>query len=284
MKTFNINSKSGTNFEIGINEEPQVRECASGYTKDLKIISLRIDGIEVHTDKDGRLFLVEFGHTHVDGQRRLVVEVKYDAFKFIKKLKNIPGKQEGASILCSPELADYYNNVFLPAAETKIEQLKVEKAAALQAAFNALTDNSILDITFHTSYGYSVRGEYSEHKWFEKCFSDLKRTNTKIPNSFITNCDWGDYSITEYYKITFDELKRLYQTACEIIDAEAAKAAQMDVARQAKFDEAKSAGAPVELERYLAPCNDPHEECDMDIVVVYAMPDGTTKTNRNHTW
>ena len=67
-------------------------------------------------------------------------------------------------------------------------------------------------------------------------------------------------------------------------DAESARVAQAEASRQAKFDEAKSTGEPVELERYVAPCNDPHEECSMDIVVTYAMPDGTTKTRRNHTW
>jgi hypothetical protein len=67
-------------------------------------------------------------------------------------------------------------------------------------------------------------------------------------------------------------------------DAEAAKQAAKEAARQAKFNEAKETGKPVELERYTTDCNDPREECSTDIVTVWAMPDGSTKTTRQHTW
>lgn len=50
------------------------------------------------------------------------------------------------------------------------------------------------------------------------------------------------------------------------------------------FAEAKLTGRRVELESYSDECNDPREECSLDTVTVYAMPDGTRKTVRNHTW
>ncbi len=65
---------------------------------------------------------------------------------------------------------------------------------------------------------------------------------------------------------------------------EAAQKAAADAARQAKFDEARETGKPVLLQRWSEPCNDPREECSMDIVRQYAMPDGSVKTERNHTW
>jgi len=55
-------------------------------------------------------------------------------------------------------------------------------------------------------------------------------------------------------------------------------------ARQAKFDEAARTGRQVVLEQYTADCNDPNEECSLDNVTVYAMPDGSTKEYRSHTW
>lgn len=55
-------------------------------------------------------------------------------------------------------------------------------------------------------------------------------------------------------------------------------------ARQAKFDEAKRTGKPVILSRYSVDCNDPNEDCSLDVIVTYAMPDGTEKTERHHTW
>jgi len=50
------------------------------------------------------------------------------------------------------------------------------------------------------------------------------------------------------------------------------------------FDTAKATGEKQELKRYMTDCNDPHEECSTDVVTVWAMPDGSEKTTRMHTW
>ncbi len=60
--------------------------------------------------------------------------------------------------------------------------------------------------------------------------------------------------------------------------------ARKEAERQAKFEEAKRTGKPVELSRIAVECNDPDEECDIDIITVYAMPDGSIKEKREHTW
>ncbi len=65
---------------------------------------------------------------------------------------------------------------------------------------------------------------------------------------------------------------------------EAAQKAAADAARQAKFERARKTGRPVLLAQWTEPCNDPREECSLDIVQQYAMPDGSVKTERNHTW
>lgn len=54
--------------------------------------------------------------------------------------------------------------------------------------------------------------------------------------------------------------------------------------RQAKFDEAKETGIPVVLSETTDGCNDPNEDCDLDLVKTLAMPDGSTKEVREHTW
>lgn len=54
--------------------------------------------------------------------------------------------------------------------------------------------------------------------------------------------------------------------------------------RQAKFAEAKRTGERVELRSWMDDCNDPREQCSLDHVTEYAMPDGTTKIERQHTW
>ena len=54
--------------------------------------------------------------------------------------------------------------------------------------------------------------------------------------------------------------------------------------RRDKFSEAKRTGKPVVIKQWSEECNDPNEECDIDNVYVYAMPDGSTKKERHHTW
>lgn len=65
---------------------------------------------------------------------------------------------------------------------------------------------------------------------------------------------------------------------------EAAQKAAADAARQAKFERARETGEPVLLQKWSEPCNDPREECSLDICCQYAMPDGSVKVERNHTW
>ena len=66
-------------------------------------------------------------------------------------------------------------------------------------------------------------------------------------------------------------------------EKEAAKRKEKEEEEE-KFRRAKETGQPVEIRRYFVPCSSKNEECDTDIVTVWAMPDGTKKETRHHTW
>jgi len=68
------------------------------------------------------------------------------------------------------------------------------------------------------------------------------------------------------------------------IEAKAAAERARSEERDGKFAEAKRIGQPILLRRATVECDDPREECDLDIVCEYAMPDGTKKVVRKHTW
>ena len=57
-----------------------------------------------------------------------------------------------------------------------------------------------------------------------------------------------------------------------------------ETAKQLIFDKAKETGERQLLQKWSEHCNDPKEECNLDMVYIYAMPDGTTKQERHHTW
>jgi hypothetical protein len=80
---------------------------------------------------------------------------------------------------------------------------------------------------------------------------------------------------------------RLDQIKADKVAAEAKKAADEKAETDrvdAIFAVAKETGKKQYINHYMADCNDPREECSTDVVTVYAMPDGTTKTERQHTW
>ena len=66
-------------------------------------------------------------------------------------------------------------------------------------------------------------------------------------------------------------------------EARAAKKSAAEADRAAKIAQARETGQPVEIERWTEECDDVQAECDLDIIVRYAMPDGSTETRRNHT-
>jgi hypothetical protein len=67
-------------------------------------------------------------------------------------------------------------------------------------------------------------------------------------------------------------------------DQETAKETRKKAELEAKFAEAKRTGKPVEIFRTTTECNDPKIECSLDIITIWAMPDGTQTEERIHTY
>jgi len=73
-----------------------------------------------------------------------------------------------------------------------------------------------------------------------------------------------------------------YSRPARVATENKVKAAQNK--RDAIFAQARETGQPVVLRSYSDDCDDPNEECSLDNVTEYAMPDGKIKTVRSHTW
>lgn len=66
-------------------------------------------------------------------------------------------------------------------------------------------------------------------------------------------------------------------------DEAAAKEEAAEAVRSEKFAQAAETGQPVELARGMIECDVSATECSMDLVIEYAMPDGTVSEKRTHT-
>jgi hypothetical protein len=91
----------------------------------------------------------------------------------------------------------------------------------------------------------------------------------------------GLYTETGWFEVSHEDVMRIYS---EILAAKDAKKAEAGDKKKAIFKKAKETGEKQVIETYTDECNDPDESCDVDIITVYAMPDGSTTETRNHTW
>lgn len=80
------------------------------------------------------------------------------------------------------------------------------------------------------------------------------------------------------------ELSKLEQVIAAHDDAIEAKNQARMKKEAAIFAKAKETGEKQILKNWSEECNDHEEECNIDNIVVYAMPDGSRKEERHHTW
>lgn len=127
------------------------------------------------------------------------------------------------------------------------------------------------------------------YKIDEKLIAELKKMDLnafgkrygaeRIEATFTT---YGGYSFnTEQFEIIRSEMKKAIERKNKIIEEEKVR---MEKKKTEIFDKAAKTGERQILCRWTDDCNDPWEECDTDIMITYAMADGSEVTERNHTW
>lgn len=169
------------------------------------------------------------------------------------------------------------------------------KEREIEKAFNQLDDDSEIILFHKTSHTFvTTHVDYAnKHPFFIQSIKAIKSVMDDDQIRMVLgreadDVEWGDYSITYIFKMTFSEFKKLTERAQELVEEKEAKKEAREKAKQeaikAKFAEAKETRKPVELSRWTTECCDPKEECSLDVVVKYAMPDGSARTERYHTY
>lgn len=154
-----------------------------------------------------------------------------------------------------------------------------------------IEDNTDIGLSYTTGRGYYFPNKEESNKLqtYEKTLNKHKKLFTSdIFEKFQDNIDVGDYSITYTYRIPMDELMAVMKEVNSIVyehnKAKIEKEEKEKERVQKLFELAKETGTKQIIKKWIEPCNDPHEECNVDEVYLLAMPDGTTKKERNHTW
>lgn len=172
--------------------------------------------------------------------------------------------------------------------EAKVIALKeaTEKQKVIDSKYN---DTTIIDISYHTTYKFML-GEYKESTRGKKINDILsnKKIATKVEKEiekYQTDCDMGDYSITTSFRISVIDFENIVNEVSETDNKEKSKILEAEEKRiNDLFLKAKETNEPQIIKQWSEECNNPSEDCDVDNIIVYAMPDGTKQTKRYHTW
>jgi len=82
-------------------------------------------------------------------------------------------------------------------------------------------------------------------------------------------------------EFTLPQVKEYMEAFCKAKKAEEAK---KETELQAKFEEARKSGKPALLQVNVTQCDGSVEECSGDIIERFALPDGSVKETRTHTY
>ncbi len=97
---------------------------------------------------------------------------------------------------------------------------------------------------------------------------------------------WGTKIPSKAVEVLGEEFT--YTEALAYVRPQIEATEKADIERQAEiaeaFAKAQQSNQPVELSRDTEPCDGSVEECSLDLVVTYAMPDGKIQTRRTHTY
>ena len=106
-------------------------------------------------------------------------------------------------------------------------------------------------------------------------FAMEKGYATPVPRTYE---GWSTVELTDYTVKVTPEVLQEFQSYKTPREREEEKKFREALA------EARRTGKAVLLWSYSVPCDDPSEECDIDIFSVYVTPDGRKVTKRTHTW
>ena len=154
------------------------------------------------------------------------------------------------------------------------EQAAARKAAAI-AAIKAGTQTLEIKLTYQDGeilQGYTVYGLAAEMLVELRVARDIGGWGIKVDDALVAELgtEFTYAQVQEYARPTLDAQAAAEQVAVDKRDAALAKA--------------KRTGQPVVIARWTDKCDDPNAECDQDIVYRMAMPDGTIKIDRVHTY
>lgn len=222
MGAFEWEIKDGHQFKIEFNDEPKARDAGFySFESKMEIINAWIDDLEFPKDSDGKLYFMKVVYTYEGETKVLIIDLGKDALKFFNKITKEKAKR--VYIKCSPEFTSFYETEFKLRMEAAIQAVKNAKLKALQDMDAQLIDDTVLKLSYNTSYKWHIS---REGIMIEEWVSVLNKTGHFAQDRlepFQSDCDMGDYTLTYFYEAPFGKLKEVFvglKAEVERIEAE----------------------------------------------------------------
>lgn len=162
--------------------------------------------------------------------------------------------------------------------KTLVEMKREEDAKTVTKWFWAIGGDSG---RLYVQNGNEIDTQFREDvKKVEDTIERHGKFETMKSKSIEVQRDTGLYT-NQWYEISNEDMMSIYN---EIEAVKKAKRDEKEDKKVAIFAKAKLSGEKQILNQWSEECNDQEESCDIDNIIEYAMPDGSVKTERHHTW
>jgi predicted 3-demethylubiquinone-9 3-methyltransferase (glyoxalase superfamily) len=173
--------------------------------------------------------------------------------------------------------------------ENHIANLKAEAAAKKATVWYWNNDNEYYALHITPDISMDFRED------LEATQETLEKNQMRIWDELVANSkpatkqSWM-HDRTTWMEVPAEIVEKLAQEITEKKNAViTARKEEYTAKETAAFEKARETGEKTPIRRWTVPCSDStadggEEECSTDIVVEYAMPDGTKKTEQHHTW
>lgn len=145
---------------------------------------------------------------------------------------------------------------------------------------NISVDNKVFDFSIHKCKLINLLHKGEEVRAINIQSNIKDRNTTELFNYLSGSNKKENENITISILDTYAEKIDKYIEQCEAMQTGKSKKEEF----QEFFETAKSTGKKQLIKKWIEPCNNKNEECNLDMVYLYAMPDGSKKTERQHTW
>lgn len=226
---------------------------------------------------------------------RFVLRARGGLFKFLKDFFVAKDKRTNEFLFAlDEELENRYKKEF---SREFIRETREQLQKEYDAQFKDFLEDKSNKVVIRKSSGYDYSisiDNVNRDNLFIKEYNEILNKATGdslrkyLESTYKKDDDYGDYAIHTYYYLDVATLEDVKSKCLEILeDREKAKIKKKEE-YESRIKElalkAKEEGKMQILNSYSCPCNDPREECNVDIITDYVNEDGKIITKRSHTW